>query len=208
MERSNIAELHYITHVDNVPSIMQRGILSRYRVNRMRDVDPSSIADPGIIERRAGRHIPHGHQRTPLDRYANLFFNARNAMLYRRIHDYDPAHRIRAELLAILRVAPSVLNLPGVVITEINAAADVEPRWYTVEEGLHRLDRSEIFARVWEDRDHKQRMMAEVLVPDRVPTHYLIGTYLVSETASIEASWSMTLPITLNPYLFFKGEPG
>lgn len=206
MERADVAELHYITHVDNVPSMMERGILSRHRVSRMRDIDPLSVANPDILDRRATRYIPQGHQRT-LDRYANLFFNARNAMLYRIINDYDIGRRVPPECLAILRIASSVLDMPGVVITEINAAAGVEPRWYTVEEGLVRLDHSEIFAEYWNGYDHKQRMMAEVLVPDRVPSSYLIGIYLVSEPASATTPWFGTLPVNVNPYLFFKGGP-
>lgn len=207
MERADIAELHYITHVENVPSVMKRGILSRYRVSRVPGTKPTSIADPDILERRAGRYIPSGHRRTSLDRYANLFFNARNAMLYRRINDYDTKERVVPESLAILRVAGSVLDLPGVVITEMNAAAGVEPRWYTVDEGLRRLDHDEIFARYWEGHSHMQRMMAEVLVPDRVPTRYLIGIYMVSRAASKSVPWSAHLPVTVSAYHFFKGEP-
>ena len=206
MERADIAELHYITHVDNVPSIMRRGILSRYRVGRMLNTHAASIADPDILDRRASRFIPYGHQKKSLDRYANLFFNARNAMLYRRINDYDSDRRVAPESLAILRVDTSVLNLPGVVITEINAAADVAPRWYTVEEGLVRLDRSDMFATYWADHNHKQRMMAEVLVPNQVPKDYLVGTYLVSKAAVHSVSWPDRLPITVNPYLFFGGD--
>ena len=208
MERADIADLHYITHVDNVPSIMQRGILSRYQVSRMPGTQPMSIADPRILERRSRRYIPRGHRRISLDRYANLFFNARNAMLYRRINDYDAEERVEPESLAIVRVATAVLDLPGVVITEINAAAGVEPRWHTVEEGLGRLVHDEIFARYWEDHGHRQRMMAEVLVPDRVPPQYLVGTYSASEAASRSVSWSRMLPVTVSPYHFFKGEPG
>ena len=142
-----------------------------------------------------------------MDRYANLFFNARNAMLYRRINDYDTEERVVPESLVIVRVATSVLDLPGVVITEINAAAGIEPRWHTVEEGLGRLDHNEIFARYWEDDGHMQRMMAEVLVPDGVPTRYLTGTYVVAEAVARNLPWSATRPIAVSPYHFFKGEP-
>ena len=207
MERAGIAELHHITHVDNVPSVIQRGILSRYQVIRMLGDQPTSIADPKVLDRRASRYIPRGYRRTSLDRYANLYFNARNAMLYRRLNDYNSEKSVVPESLAILRVSLSVLDLSGVVITEINAAAGVEPRWYTVEEGLGRLDHDDIFARYWDDRSHMQRMMADVLVPDRVPPQYLVGTYLVSESASRNVSWSRVLPVTVSPYHFFKGEP-
>ena len=203
MERTDIDELHYITHVDNIPSIMERGILSRHRVGRLQVVHPVSVADPEVLRRRAERWIPKGLR---LNRYVNLFFNARNAMLFKLIRNPDAANRVNPENLAILRVHSSILDLPDVVITEINAAADVAPRWYKVEEGLARLDEEEIFTEWWTgNRELMQRMMAEVLVPNLVPTGYLAGAYVVSEEAGRSLSQCTELPVTVRPYLYFRG---
>lgn len=176
MERADVAELHYITHIDNLGSILDHGILCRYRADRLPGVLMRSIANPEIIARRANRCIP---DRSPLDRYANLLFNARNAMLYSLSDKQN---------LTVLRVDSSVLCLPGVVITDINAAAEEKPSWHTVEEGLDLIDKQELFAEYWTRHDnsierwhHKQRMMAEVLVPDKVPPKYIFGAYLCTE---------------------------
>lgn len=205
MERSNIEELHYIAHVDNVASIIRYGILCRWRADKMKSMQPMSISDPDIVQRRAHRYIPVGARRVSLNRYANLFFNARNAMLYRRMYDHKLCRRVKAELLTVIRISPWVLDLPGVVITDINAAAGVEPRWHSIDEGLANLDYNDLHAERWQDYDHKQRMMAEALIPDRVPSEYLMGAYMVSDDACADTSWSGHLPVTVKPYMFFRG---
>ena len=55
MRRDELLELHNITHVRNVPSLLSRGILS-YRLARK--VDHESVADPSIQQRRERRPMP------------------------------------------------------------------------------------------------------------------------------------------------------
>ena len=121
-------------------------------------------------------------------------------MLFRRIKDCGPQY------LTILRLDPSLLDRADVVITEINAAVGDEPRWHGVVEGFPRLRAEELFAESWYESDPGlvQRMMAEVLVPNNVPPHYLIGAYMSSDAAVCGVSWSHELPITISPYHFFQ----
>jgi len=51
-----------------------------------------------------------------LHQYANLYFHARNPMLFKR--------RSEADRLCVLRVSTQVLNLEGTVICDQNAASD------------------------------------------------------------------------------------
>lgn len=204
MERADVAELHYIAHIDNLDSILDNGILSRYHAKRRLGGSMKNIANPEILARRAERSIPKG---LPLNRYANLFFNARNAMLYSMPTKQDIPFRD----ITILRVDPSVLCLPGVVVTDTNAATDVSPSWHTVEEGLSLIDKEELFAKYWthdnpiEERHHRQRMMAEVLVPDIVPPKYISGAYLYSDHTLTPLSKYERLDTTVFKYIFFQG---
>lgn len=204
MERADVAELHYIAHIDNLDSILDHGILSRYRAKRLLGGSMKSIANPEILARRAERSIPKG---LPLNRYANLFFNARNAMLY----SMPIKQGIPFRDIAVLRVDSSVLCLPGVVIADTNAATKKRPRWHTVEEGLSLIDKKELFAEYWihdnllEERRHRQRMMAEVLVPDKVPPEYILGAYLYSDHTLTMLSRYKRLDITVFKYIFFQG---
>lgn len=200
MKREEIAELHYITAIDNVASIVQRGILSHESSRRLHH---RSVASAEVQARRASRKIPKGLR---LHQYANLYFNGRNAMLYRIINDYDEARRVPAEELTLLRVSTEVLDLPGVVITDINAAADVAPRWFTVDEGIAMLDHSVVFAQYWNSYEHKQRMMAEVLVPHRIAPDFIQGAYTASDAAAANLSQVIpTLEVEVSPYMFFQG---
>lgn len=197
MNREDVTELHYIAPMANLESIMQRGILSNAKARRY---SPMSVANPKVQERRAERQIPGGLK---LHQYANLYFNARNAMLFQIIHPpvVTPDHE-----MVILRVHHSALDRWGVVVTEFNAAAGPYPRWREVTEGLAILDKTEIFAERWTDSwEHKQRMMAEVLVPWLVPPDYVTGAYVVSEEAAGDLPPAAScLDVKVHPHMFFR----
>jgi hypothetical protein len=199
MDRNELTELHYITPRENVRSIAERGILSNARA---RVVGHASVANEEVQRRRTERAIPGGRR---LHDYANLYVNGRNAMMYRILNDYDLTRRVAASDLLVLRVAVDILDTNGVVVTDINAAADVAPRWHTVADGVARLDRDEVFATQWRDYTHRQRMMAEVLVPDRVPPEFIFGAYVVSDDAAAALAQTFpTLDPEVNPKMFFR----
>ena len=211
VRRTDIAELHYICHIDNLRSIFARGILCRRDIvdrESAGEVEFTSVADPRIVQRRSERTIPGG---LSLDQYVNLFFNARNSMLYRVIKNYDTSRRVPRDHIAILRVSTKILDTQGVIVTDINAAIGPQPRWYSVEEGIPRLDKDEIFAEFWtETPGHEARMMAEVLVPARVASSYLLGAYACStESAAtikeIAMASGKSLPVAVSPSMFFMG---
>lgn len=206
MERDDVRELHYICPVSNVASVLTHGILSHVRAEH---IGHRSVASEEVQARRAQRRIPGGLR---LHEYANLYFNGRNAMLFKLIYDYEHQCRVAPEQLVVMRISDRVLDLPNVVVTDINAAADVEPRWHTVQEGLPALVAAEIFAGSWNHADpvvkrrHMQRMMAEVLVPHGVAPEYIIGAYVVSaEVVEGLTQVAPTLPMVVRPYVFFQG---
>ena len=227
MHRDEIKELQYITHIDNIPSILCLGILNH---KKAQCVVPKTVSDEEVQARRANRIIPNGLH---LHQHANLYFCARNAMLYTITHQRDipcesfqnktsplfPEHAIPhqsaipCEELAVIRIAPAVLDLPDVIITEINAAADIEPRWHAVANGLPKLDAGKIYVHSWnhpdprEKRRLKQHMMAEALVPHQVHPEYISGAYVVSQAVADNLSQAApTLEnIMVLPYMFFRG---
>lgn len=77
MQRHEIRELHYITSVRNLRSIARHGIRCH---NRMTSTEHVSVANPGVQEIRAKKTIVGGGR---LHDYANLYFDARNPMMYR-----------------------------------------------------------------------------------------------------------------------------
>jgi hypothetical protein len=101
MARKNpIKGLYYITHVDNLASIMQNGILSHALVEE-RGIPFRRIYDANIVSRRQSRLTPTG---ASLWRFANLYFQPRNPMLYRVIHSGEKND------IAVLHVNPASLR--------------------------------------------------------------------------------------------------
>lgn len=168
MDRDEVKELHFITTMDDLGSILMRGILCH---NRARRLPHRSIASEEVQDIRRGKSVPGG---LSLHSYANLYFDARNAMMYFLKDDPD---------LGVIRVSPEVLDIPDTVVTDGNAASG-PTRFYPSPDGLHHLDSTRIFAWSWNDPDpwvkiEKKRVrQAEVLVPHLVPSEYIEGCYV------------------------------
>lgn len=196
MNRGDVTELHYITAIANVPSIMQHGILSHDLAERLAH---DSVAMPEIQERHSNKQIPGAK---PLHDYANLYFDAHNPMLSRC--------RARNAEICVLRVEASVLDQAGVIVTDRNAASDWV-RFSPVADGLAGINRERLFARFWLHRDdpyeemsHKSEKCAEVLVPDRVEVRLIIGAYAANRPASLAFQQLNTeLPVHIHGDMFF-----
>lgn len=197
MNREDLSELHYITPIANLASIMQRGILSNRHAAKLQH---QSVAKQEVQDLRAKVRVPGGRA---LHEYANLYICARNPMLYKR----QSVH----QSLCVLRIDASVLDLPGVIITDQNAASDYR-RFLPSPAGLSMIDRDMVFAEYWTHPDdqiaewrHKSIKCAEVLVPDSVDPTYIIGAY-VSNAGSSEALAQQApgLQATINARLFFR----
>ncbi len=189
MNRADIIEFHYITPIENIPSIMEYGILSNKRASRIGHI---SVAMEVIQERRHDKRIPSARH---LHEYVNLYFDAHNPMLSKC--------RNQNEKICVLRINPVVLDIPGVIIADRNASSGYA-RFYSVAEGIQALDNDLVFARYWptsrryiEAWIHKSIKCAEVLVPDMVEPSYIIGIYVANVTA-LQALQSLNarLPVT------------
>lgn len=161
MNRSDFREPHFITHIENVPSILRLGIVSRNKAVRDK-MQFKCIAEPGVLDRRK-KKIP-GTSRELHD-YANIYFDAHNPMLSRR--------RAENDQICVLRISRDVLDLSGVIVTDMNAARNC--RFMPAREGLDSLNKDEVYMVNWKDpgnpiNEYRQEGIkcAEILVPDRV----------------------------------------
>lgn len=195
---SELTELHYITPIENVKSILTLGILSN---NNAKRVNHESCALQEIQERREKVTVPNGE---PLHNYVNLYFHARNPMMYK----IRETHRE----LVVLCINPDILNLPNVIITDRNASRDLvlfEPS----PKGLEMIDKDIVFAESWmhddpiKVHDHKGRKCAEVLVLGKIEAKYIMKAY-VSCDENINVLISLlkfvTINIEENRHLFFQ----
>lgn len=170
-------ELYNIMSISNIPSIMEKGILSHNLMKKSK-LDDHSIAMQEVQDKRKGKVVPSGRF---LHDYANLFFDAHNPMLSSR--------RDRNHEICVLRVSVDVLHLTDVIITDQNAASDYV-QFLPSPQGLEKLDFELIYAENWKHPDdqiaewrHSSVKGAEVLVPDRVDPKYIIGAYVYNQQA-------------------------
>lgn len=162
MRRTDIRELHYITSIENVPSILERGILCH---NAATKVPHSSIANKRVQQRRAAKTVPlRGGGRKPLHAYANLYFNAHNWMLKEVLGPDGDAP------VCVLRINPSVLEISGAVVSTCNAAKSKAKFYKNVDVGLAQLDKAQVFARY-----PTEQSQAEALIPDSVGSDLIVG---------------------------------
>lgn len=185
-----ISEFHCIMPIENVPSVMQRGILS-YRQAAKQCPQHVSVADVVVQGRRDEVH-----------RYANLYFHARNPMMY-RLKD-------RAHQLCVLAVDITIALLDGVFFTDRNAAS----RWrraFSPDKWRSLLDFETILAHDWLNPDGSVNLVkksircAEILVPDVVPFSYVRLAYVCNAEAQRQLqAVGFSLPVCLKPALFFS----
>lgn len=195
----SIRELFYITHIDNLESILDKGILSHERIEQ-EEVPYTPIYNKGIVKKRKHKKTPNGKS---LWSFANLYFNARNAMLY----------KIRCERsvddIAIIGVSPYILKYSDIFVTTGNAASDetlILPPSPKTNSKIARETNKEY----WNPYDgSKRKMMAECLVPDVVPKSFIISIYVASFRSRdrVEKIFGSPYPhnrtIIQHPYLFF-----
>ena len=195
MHRADLEELHYITPINNIPSILRHGILSNRRADRL---EHETVALQEVQERRENKRLPTGRW---LHDYVNLYICARNPMMYKR--------RNRHRDLCVLRISPEVLDIRGVVVTDQNASSNYAA-FYPSPEGLRRVNEELVFSEFWTHSDqieewrHKSIKCAEVLIPDRVDPVHIIGAYGSGEqSVNRLLQHGLTGNIVINEHLFF-----
>lgn len=160
---SNIKNLYYITHINNLPSILTKGILSHQRI-RSEGVENTTIYLKHLVNKRGQKYTSDGKN---LWHYANLFFQPRNSTLYYVIRKEGK------ENITVLRLSNTVLQRRGIFITD-GIASNKLTRIYSQSEGLEvlRVQQEFLQSRSWISWNHsetlKRRLMAECLVPDQV----------------------------------------
>ena len=181
MRNSDIKALYYITHIKNLPSIFEKGILSHGRI-KIEKVQNTPIYDIDIVNERRKKYTPDDKS---LWYYANLFFQPRNAMLDRLINPKYKQHLETKQNLAVLGVASTVLEEQGVFITDGNAVSK-NTRFYSLSAGLDMLHANIalIQSTSWiswnDDPNLRRKLMAECLVPNQInPGH--IRQFIVAD---------------------------
>lgn len=186
--------LYNIMPISNIHSVLEHGILSNELASRILH---QSVAMAEVQERRDSIEVPNGRK---LHCYANLYFDARNPMMYVR----------KEEDICVLNIMPEILDFDGVVISDCNAASRYA-RFFEASEAFTYLDFDLIYARDWRDDDHfiyqkkKSVKCAEALIPERIAPDY-ISSAAVKTAADKKRlrELGFTGQIYIVPDLFFQ----
>lgn len=191
-----VKELHSIMPIANMASVLVHGILSH---NKCQSINHADISSTEVQEKRKVKEVPNGLK---LHDYANLYFSARNPMMYKRQADVDD--------LCVLQVSLEVTSRIGVVYTDQNAASRYV-KFLSGNEVMQNINFDWVFADDWNDADQIAKWQkssakcAEILIPHFVDARYITGAYVVSMDSQEKLlKQGFTLPISVNSNMFFR----
>ena len=170
---------YYITHYQNVASIVQHGLLSKNHVKKSR-IEVIDIANKEVQGRRT--RIEPIYKRSIHD-YVPLYINPKNAML--------SAIRHLTNELVILKIEPAVLENRKHLYTDGNAASSIT----LFSESRSVVDSSipVLLADCWSaHEDGKRRRCAEVLIYGSIDAKHIAGA--VCSSANVLAHLRKACP--------------
>lgn len=192
-----IKEFQCIMPIENIPTVLEHGIVC----HTLAEVLPhESVAMESAQEKRAKIQLPDGR---PLHDFANVYFHARNPMMYKR--------RPQAGRLCILQISKEILNIEGVWVSDGNATSAQYVKFCRPAEMDDHLNYEMIYAQRWTETyspygsERKHAKCAEALVPDEIAPKYITGAYVIDEIRKQQlADKGFNKPITIDADLFFK----
>ncbi len=194
---------YYIAHKDNLKSILKNGILSHRRADRWSLKNWISkktiIYDKGIVDLRKNIHF----NKRSLWEYANVYFQARNPMLYRVIKEHE------AQNIVILQINSDIINSSNVGIADGNASSQSTTFFEDTDKGLGALNPEQFERSYWsEEDDSKRKIMAEALIYSHIPKEKIIGIYTANQETANQIRKDITGPLNImpNPNMFFLPE--
>ena len=191
--------LYYITHIDNLPSILERGILCHRKIQEER-IAFTPIYDPEIVAGRKERKV--GENRNLWD-FANLYLQPRNAMLYRVVF----FSKVNLENIVIVGLKASILERKDIFVTTGNAASPYTEIFSSGKAKKYiKVIREKTDKEWWASEDgSKRELMAECLIQDRVDPHYISEIYVPDHNSlnKVKEICKLDIPIIPEPELFF-----
>ena len=195
-------KLYYITHINNLQSILDKGIPSHERIKQL-ESRFTSIHNRGTVSRRKAKSTPTG--RILLD-YANLYFQSRNPMMC------SVLGAKKKENFVVISISKEVLHEGGVFITD-GDAANFLTQFYSLPEGLKILERQwrTVQSDWWNEHDgSKRKIMAECLVPDNVKPDFISSIFVAGDKARnrvMQTVGERQISVEADSHMFFQPGP-
>ena len=220
----DIKSLYYTTNIENLQSILERGILSRAAViEQGLYASQHDISNPGVQDRRRSKKFasPRSGIRRKLHDYANVYIQPNNAFLV------VVQKEISRNDLCVIRIKEKLLKdkRKVAVITTKNAAcskakffapATWAPSPFTskalTSTRLSGLD-STSWVGPYKFRDSKQSRQSEALFPEKIDPSYFDSILVHNEDVkqNIEGvleEMGCAIPVTIHATLFTSPKRG
>ncbi|MBF5059032.1 DarT ssDNA thymidine ADP-ribosyltransferase family protein [Candidatus Neptunochlamydia vexilliferae] len=210
--KHHFKELHFITPIENVASILEKGILCHKLAETIKHED---ISNPSVQKNRSYKYIPnnsrekYNKKQLILHEYVNLYFNAHNGMML--------ALKLKKKQLCVLSIDIAVLRKPEAIVSNVNAALNIAQFQSAKKACFSRevmralknpfyayRSQSYSYRTIW-----KAARQAEALVPKKVASKWIKAIYVPNEKVGEKLSKNLTkdIPIWVHETLFFQKGP-
>ena len=189
LAKEDIRSFYYITHKDNLTSILERGIYSHQKI-KDENIKATKIYDEEVISVRENKIV---NSDSCLSQYANLYFQPRNPMLFRVLSEAgDGSYHKGVESIVLLEINRDIFEVENSYIATLNAATS-EAQFYSnidFAKGLFQIDNIILDNEAWWNdlAGGKQKIMAEFLVKDNIPPNYITAIYTASNSLQNDLS--------------------
>lgn len=183
-------ELYHFTHINNLRGIREHGLLSQ-REMAARSLRAVDISDPDV---QRWRDSPEPVFGCAIHEYVPLYFNPKNAMLYKR-------RELRMNLV-ILAIPLAKVQEHVYIFTDGNAASSSTV--FSLDIAIAQTSDAVLKAGYWSELpDGKRRRCAEVLVHGQVPEFDIAHAYCQCTDACTAAQAILNCPVTIDPNMFY-----
>lgn len=185
MSKQNKTYLFRMTHIKNVPHILQYGITHKNSANANANFTP--IGDSSLIDYRSNFILYNGKE---LGDYIPFYFGTRMPMLYVIQKGFNGVPVQNAEnIVYCVTSVKNISTLSNNIIFTDGHATDTFSKQYTnknINNLTNLLDWNAIKTTNWKnesDLDLKRRMQAEFLIDVDIPFNAILGFAVYNKTA-------------------------
>lgn len=206
--KKDIQELYYITDIENVPSILDKGILSHNTVKDIPHVDISNKEIQGVRENKLVPLNTTGNK-LPLWSFVCLFAQPHNAMMYVSRHKH----------ICVIRLDKNILEQDDVIITDRNASCQnatfaKASDWVLTNETARCLYSRQSLPTMTNQithHDYKSIRQLEILCPQKVAQKYILGFFVkqkehMEKVLKMVTNKLLSLSVIINDNIFFLGK--
>lgn len=175
----------WITHIDNIPYILEKGLLRANSSDRSDDF--VNIGDPQVIKLRSDMII----RNIRLGDYIPFYLGPRSPMLYVIQHGYNGVRRQEPQdiVYCVLRLDDVIKGNLECVFTDGHALSALTN--YYGKEQLVNIDKivnyDDVYASQWNNNDSdidlKRRKEAELLIKEDISPEYIRGYIVYNDKA-------------------------